>query len=230
MSPNPILEKTSVPAPRITLSDFSREILDRDYLIMEFLPGFSGRFEDAELGRHVREIHAIKGELFGYPERAAPTGQAWPALFSEYTGLILKDCLDCGIMEADEHAWFDEVYARNMGAVKDCEPCLLHLDLWTQNILTEDGRITAVLDFDRGLYGDPELEFAVLDTYGYSSAAFFNGYGQPRPDGSEAAVRQVLYIVYEFIKYAYIRNARGGSYGTGRHHLEQCQRLLGQLA
>jgi len=38
----------------------------------------------------------------------------------------------------------------------------------------------------RGLYCDPEFEFAVLDTYGYSSLEFFKGYGKPRPVDSKA--------------------------------------------
>ncbi|MHC4394956.1 MAG: fructosamine kinase family protein [Planctomycetota bacterium] len=108
-------------------------------------------------------------------------------------------------------------------------PCLIHLDLWTQNILTVNGRITAILDFDRGLYGDPELEFAVLDTYGYSSDEFFEGYGKPRTAGSKAQIRQRLYVVYELIKYAFIRTARGRSFSTGRSHVAQCKRILQEI-
>jgi fructosamine-3-kinase len=92
-----------------------------------------------------------------------------------------------------------------------------------------NGRITAILDFDRGLYGDPELEFAVLDTYGYSSDEFFEGYGKPRTAGSKAQIRQRLYVVYELIKYAFIRTARGRSFSTGRSHVAQCKRILQEI-
>jgi fructosamine-3-kinase len=101
--------------------------------------------------------------------------------------------------------------------------------LWSQNILTVNGRITAILDFDRGLYGDPELEFAVLDTYGHSTPEFFEGYGKPRSVSSKAQIRRKLYIVYELIKYAFIRTARGKSIPTGRRHVEQCKRILEEI-
>ena len=224
-----VKENTNVPVPEIVYHDFSREIIDRDYLIMEFLEGSSGRFDDRELGEYVRHIHAIRSDRFGYPERAAPTGTCWPDIFQTYVKLILRDCLSCGVIDKSEHDDFLSIYNKQGGVIGDVEPALLHLDLWSQNILTVNGRITAILDFDRGLYGDPELEFAVLDTYGYSTPEFFDGYGQSRPVDSKAQIRQRLYIVYELIKYAFIRVARGKSMPTGRSHVMQCKRILQEL-
>ena len=105
----------------------------------------------------------------------------------------------------------------------------MHLDLWSANILSDGCDITAILDFDRGLYGDPELEFAVLDTYGYGNPAFFEGYGIERPFNSMAQIRQRLYIVYELIKYAFIRLARGHSSSVSRNHVVECISLLKDL-
>ena len=224
-----VREQTDAPVPEIVHHDFSRRLIDRDFLIMEHLEGRSGPFDEAELGRYVRQIHAIESDEYGYPDRAAPRGKSWPALFQLYVRLILDDCLSCGVLDRAEHGQFLAVYDRHAGAIADTPPSLLHLDLWTQNILTIDGRITAILDFDRGLYGDPELEFAVLDTYGYSTPAFFEGYGKPRPADAKAQVRQRLYIAYELIKYAFIRTARGGRRATGRSHVEQCRRIVREL-
>jgi fructosamine-3-kinase len=224
-----IREHTDVPAPEIVFHDFSRDIIDRDYLFMEYLDGDSGPFDDRELGSYVRQIHAIESDKFGYPERAAPMGTSWPDIFQTYVKLILRDCLFCGVIDNSEHEYFLSVYDKQGVVIGDVKPSLLHLDLWSQNILTVNGRITAILDFDRGLYGDPELEFAVLDTYGYSTPEFFEGYGNPRPADSDAQIRQRLYIVYELIKYAFIRVARGRSMPTGRSHVAQCKRILQEL-
>lgn len=224
-----IRERTDVPAPEIVFHDFSRDVIDRDYLVMEYLRGSSGPFDERELGEYVRQIHAIESDKFGYPERAAPTGESWPDIFHTYVKLILRDCLSCGVIDNSEHEYFRSVYDKQGGVIGDVKPSLLHLDLWSQNILTVNGKITAILDFDRGLYGDPELEFAVLDTYGYSTPEFFEGYGKPRPVNSEAQIRQRLYIVYELIKYAFIRVARGKSMPTGRSHVVQCKRILQEL-
>jgi fructosamine-3-kinase len=224
-----IKEHTDVPVPEIVYHDFSRDVINRDYLIMEYLEGNSGPFDERELGEYVRQIHAIESEKFGYPERAAPTGTSWPEIFHMYVKLILRDCLSCGVIDNSEHEYFRSIYDRHRDVIGEVRPSLLHLDLWSQNILTVNGRITAILDFDRGLYGDPELEFAVLDTYGYSTPEFFEGYGKPRPDDSKAQIRQRLYIVYELIKYAFIRVARGRSMPTGRSHVMQCRRILEEL-
>jgi fructosamine-3-kinase len=224
-----VREYTDVPVPRIIYHDFSRRVINRDYLIMEFLEGNSGLFDEKELGRYVRQIHAIESDECGYPERAAPTGESWPDIFHSYVELIHNDCLSCGVMDNSEYRHFMLIYEKHRDAVAHVSPSLLHLDLWTQNILTVNGRITAILDFDRGLYGDPELEFAVLDTYGYSTPEFFEGYGEPRPVDSKAQIRQRLYIVYELIKYAFIRVARGKSMSTGRSHVVQCKRILEEL-
>lgn len=221
-----VREHTDVPVPEIVYYDFSQDVIERDYLIMEYLEGNSGFFDEKELGRYVRQIHAIKSDRCGYPERAAPTGENWPDIFYTYVELIFNDCLSCGVIDNDEYGHFLLIYDKHRNVITEVSPSLLHLDLWTQNILNVNGRITAILDFDRGLYGDPELEFAVLDTYGYSTPEFFKGYRKPRPVDSAAQIRRKLYIVYELIKYAFIRVARGKSMSTGRNHVAHCKRIL----
>ncbi len=224
-----VREHTGLPAPEIIYPDFSRESIDRDYLIMEYIEGEPGWFNEQELGRYVKQLHTITADRFGYPERAAPTGENWPDIFHTYVRLIFEDCLSCCVINKYEYEHFLSIYEQHWDVITDVEPCLLHLDLWHQNILTIDRKITAILDFDRGLFGDPELEFAVLDTYGYSSPEFFGGYGRLRPTDANAQIRQRRYIVYELIKYAFIRVARGKCMTTGRSHVTQCQKILKEI-
>jgi len=224
-----VRQYTDIPVPEIIYYDFSQDIIEQDWLVMEYLEGSPGFFDDGKLGGYVKQLHAIKGDVFGYPQRAAPTGENWPDIFNRYVELIFRDCLLCGVINNNEYDRFLSIYQKHRDVIVEVSPCLLHLDLWGQNILTVDGRITGILDFDRGLYGDTELEFAVLDTYGYSSDEFFEGYGKPRPVDSKAAIRQKLYIVYELIKYAFIRTARGGRISVGRSHVAQCKRILREI-
>ncbi len=60
---------TDIPVPEIVYHDFSRKDFDRDYLIMEKLPGTVGGYNLNELGRHIGQLHGIKQEegKFGYP-------------------------------------------------------------------------------------------------------------------------------------------------------------------
>ncbi len=47
------------------------------------------------------------------------------------------------------------------------------MDVWAQNILVDSmGNVSGLVDFDRALWGDPEIEFAVLNYCGISEPAF----------------------------------------------------------
>ena len=84
------------------------------------------------------------------------------------------------------------------------------MDVWAQNILADDrGRLTGLIDWDRACWGDPEIEFAVLDYCGISEPAFWEGYGAERDTSPEAEVRRVFYLLYEVQKYIVIRRVRG---------------------
>ena len=81
-------------------------------------------------------------------------------------------------------------------------PRLLHMDVWSQNILVDEmGTVTGLVDFDRALWGDPEIEFAVLDYCGISEPAFWNGYRTERDLSPSAQIRQQFYLLYEIQKY-----------------------------
>jgi len=68
------------------------------------------------------------------------------------------------------------------------------MDVWAQNILADDaGHLTGLLDWNRALRGDPEVEFAVLDYCGISEPAFWDGYGACRDQPKDAEVRRVFY-------------------------------------
>ncbi len=226
-----VQKQTDIPVPEIVYHDFSRNVFDRDYLIMEKLPGTVGGYDLEELGRYISRLHDIKQKegKFGYPCRRFDMGGRWRDVFLDCAHRIFHDCRRAGAVSTEEHDYFTSVYRSCESVFIDCEPCLLHLDLWRTNILTDSGRITGILDFDRGLYGDPELEFAVLDTYSSATEEFFEGYGRPRPCCEEAEVRRVLYLVYELIKYPFIRLARGGSESTAAEHVRECRSLIGAI-
>ena len=114
---------------------------------------------------------------------------------------------------------------------RDVPAALLHMDVWGQNILTSnDGRLTGLLDWDRALYGDPEIEFAVLDYCGISRPAFWEGYGTSRDESPEAGIRRIFYFLYELQKYNFIRRVRGGSAATGDQYRVQALQMAMRLA
>ena len=113
------------------------------------------------------------------------------------------------------------------------QPTLLHMDVWSQNILVDAaGNVTGLVDFDRALWGDVEIEFAVLDYCGISEAAFWEGYGQPREDTLSAKIRQQFYLLYEVQKYmpVYIwrRNNQTAAMGFKQQSFALAAQLLPQ--
>lgn len=224
-----IAEKTDVPLPKVLYYDFSKEFIKRDFLIMEFMIGEHSNFSLFELGRLVKKLHSVKADFFGYPNRNLPKKSSWKETFLFYVELIFNDCLQVGAITKEEYNWFLDKYYKYKNSIKEVLPVFLHLDLWSANILVKNGKINAILDFDRGMFGDPELEFAVLDTYGYATKEFFSGYGTPRPNDKDSMIRQRLYIVYELIKYTFIRLARRGLREVAKSFVRNCMSILNEI-
>jgi fructosamine-3-kinase len=96
------------------------------------------------------------------------------------------------------------------------------MDVWSQNILVDEtGRVTGLVDLDRALWGDPEIEFAVLDYCGISEPAFWRGYGRPRDTSFSAQIRARFYLLYEVQKYIVIRIWRRNDPARARDYKRQ---------
>ena len=122
-------------------------------------------------------------------------------------------------------------------ALPASEPApLLHMDVWAENILADsEGRLTGLIDWDRACWGDPEIEFAVLDYCGISTPGFWRGYAadgagrDPREGDGDAAVRRVFYLLYEVQKYIVIRIARNGNPAGAERYRQMARELAAQL-
>ena len=212
-------EKTLVPVPEIMAYDTSREVLDRDFILMERLPGTSlteatwvGQHGVSDVfrqvGRHLAEVHSLTADKYGYLGEHHPMAPqaTWREAFHVMWNKIIDDTVACrgyNPKEADKLRRlldrFEPVFRRGV------PPSLLHMDIWHQNILVDpDGRVTGIVDWDRALWGDPEIEFAVLDYCGVSVPEFWEGYGRPRDESPEAAIRNRFYLLYEVQKYILI--------------------------
>jgi fructosamine-3-kinase len=73
------------------------------------------------------------------------------------------------------------------------QPRLLHWDLWNGNVFVKDGMITAIIDWERALWGDELMEFYFR--YHEDSPGFHQGYGMPT-DSPNQRVRKKLYDLY----------------------------------
>lgn len=112
-------------------------------------------------------------------------------------------------------------------------PRLVELDLWAKNSMIRDGRIVAVLDHERAIYGDPLIEAGLtgLDFPFFGDPSdFMAGFGITELTESERT-RRCLYSLYRaviiVVENSYRTGADPGIAVFGREQLDVIMRALG---
>ncbi|MDO8587719.1 MAG: aminoglycoside phosphotransferase family protein [Armatimonadota bacterium] len=239
-----IRSRTSVPVPDILAYDKTREVVGRDFLIMERLPGRPlSDLDDLtpdlhnrilfQVGQALREIHGITADEYGYLGAHHPMKPQldWLDAFFIMWNSMISDIVDCGRYDEKESRMMRGLLDSNLQYFTRKTPSmLLHMDVWSQNILIDDeGNLTGLIDLDRALWGDPEIEFAILDYCGISEPAFWRGYGQERDTSIEAQRRNLFYLMYEIQKYIVIRQLRQNDAKGALRYKAQAMELAEQL-
>lgn len=167
--------------PQVVHTDFSREHVDGDVLIVSVLEGMPWNVlaeksvvrwdepvTERDRGAYFARLHTVIGPRFGYP--ALPTLQAdsWATAF----GLMLRAILD------DAARWEVDLPLDDMWALFEqhegelavvTRPHLIHMDVWQANVfLDQNSRIIGMLDTERAIFGDPLLDFVGADQMGFA--------------------------------------------------------------
>ena len=220
-----LLAETPVPVPPIIARDFSRSLIDRDYLLMPRLDGrplseapLSDSSRDSAMrqwGRHVAQIHGLTDPSgrFGYlGEHQCMESQAtWREAFAMMYRKELDDIVACGVYDRATADRGIALLEANLDRFEHCRAsCLMHGDLWVTNLMVApDGRVTGVIDFDRACWGDVEWDLAIAEYCGVTRPPFWEGYGtQVQTHAGDAAVRRLFYLLYEHQKYIVISMSR----------------------
>jgi aminoglycoside phosphotransferase (APT) family kinase protein len=237
--------RTTIPVAEIYAYDDSRTLIDHSYMLMERLPGsplsekpsISTRFYDRvlhQVGGCLRQMHAITAEQYGYLGAHHPMvpQPSWMEAFRAMWNALLDDVYRAGGYTAEEVGTMRNLLNAYQALFeRPVEASLLHMDVWSQNILVDErGTVTGLVDMDRALWGDPEIEYAVLDYCGISEPAFWKGYGQQRDFSQAAQVRQRFYLLYEVQKYIVIHLLRRDDPMGARRYREQSLQLAMPLA
>lgn len=233
--------QTEIPVPEVFGFDNSLTLVERDYILMSWLPGRPltemGQVDFdhvlRQIGRYLRQAHALRGEQYGYvgAHRPMEPQGSWVEAFEVMWQKLVDDVAAVGYYDEEERAFLLTLFAQYRSFFdRPLAASLLHMDVWHQNILVDaQGTVTGLLDWDRALWGDPEIEFAVLDYCGLSEAAFWEGYGRARDDSAEARIRQVFYLLYELQKYIVIYHGRNHEPQRAAEKKEQVVRLVRQV-
>jgi len=203
----PWLANISPFLPRITGTDFTHTICPRVAVLSEFIEGdnwddvmptLTSAQNDAlwrELATILSRVHATPAPHFGWTHPAAPHARWSDFILGNIRGL-LADCRRLGVPDTEARAWFAQA-ERCIPALDEIKtPRVLHGDPWPKNVLirraTAGGgaRIAALLDHERGLFGDPLSEWVF---HGCDfPPVFWEAYG-PRPTDPAALIRANLY-------------------------------------
>ena len=227
-----LLEKISVPVAPIITYDDSLQHIDRDFIVMERLLGRP--ISDVscncarvleQVGDFLRQTHSQTADTYGYigEHRPMEPQNRWVDAFHTMWNRLIDGIVDVGHYSESESAMFRDLLDRHL-TLFDCDihSSFLHMDVWAENILVDDNNtVTGLVDWDRALWGDPDIEFAVLDYCGISEPAFWNGYGTVRDTSTEVRVRQVFYLLYELQKYIIIRQGCGNDSTRARQYKQQ---------
>jgi aminoglycoside phosphotransferase (APT) family kinase protein len=184
----PHFSKISHLVPEIILSDFSHQMIDRDFMFQTFLEGERwSEIEDLcseqelelwrQCGKITRSIHQTQGDHFGFPfpgMRFAKWSQTVIHCFEKINQSLI-------FHEINNNDFLNilELLKTNASLLdKDQTPQLLHGDLWTFNLLVDRSQknvIVGVIDVDRAWWGDPRADWII----------FLLSIRKPKPDWQE---------------------------------------------
>ncbi len=218
-----VRRKTEIPVAEIVFYDDDHDIMESDLLLMKRLPGLAASeatfLTDTlwdsvllQVGHFLRELHSVTEACFGYCGEHRPMQPqiSWTKAFKVMWKKMIDQIVAMGAYSREQGERLEFSFEEHQEIFNHVSKAsLLHMDIWAQNILVDDdGKVTGLLDWDRALWGDPEIEFAVLDYCGISSDSFWQGYGQERPASEKAEKRHAFYMLYEVQKYIIIQGLR----------------------
>jgi Ser/Thr protein kinase RdoA (MazF antagonist) len=243
-----LLRQHGLPALQVLDVDLSRCLCPWDYEVLEEAPGKSLRDFDhddslltphlVDLGRTVAQLHQIPAEGFGLLAVDSPGPNArgsWPS-WQDYVcqnlDNHLRTCLDLDAINLSEsHAIHCLFTARNPPWA-DCAPRLLHGDLGNHNIFVHEDRISALIDWEDCLAGDPIYEVAFWATFHPERRheAFLQGYRSVRALPGDFEERFWLYFLRVALAKTVLRHRLGLRDVPGRPPASlRIQRALGRL-
>jgi fructosamine-3-kinase len=201
-----------IPAPRLLTFDTSRTIIARDYMFTE---KFSGKplnkikenisskaiqSIEKEIGFYAARMHAQKGDAFGYfGDGPGCCSQSWREAFLAFIDALLRDGAALDVQLPLDFSQLHDLFhqfAATLEAIT--QPSLVHWDMWAGNIfvIPENGtyRVEGIIDWERALWGDPEIETAMCCKF--YGRTFYEGYGRDLLAGDDAKIRQCMYRLY----------------------------------
>lgn len=178
-----------IPVPYIYAHDETGTLIDSEYFIMEYIEGtplnkIKGDLPseevaqiDEQLGYYNRLLNEITGERFGYYVQAEGFSRLWRSSFHRIILDVLADGKDAGVKLPVSYEDIEQAIEQHLDSLEEVlTPALIHWDLWDGNVFVKDGKVTALIDFERSMWADPLMEHYF--SHFSNTEAFQRGYGK----------------------------------------------------
>ncbi|WP_181909415.1 phosphotransferase family protein [Paenibacillus taihuensis] len=215
-----MMKSAGIPVPEVHVFDNSHDHLPYEILITSKMPGIDvwKALETApdeskikmayDSGVLLAQIHGIGRDKFG--ELALSSNNkydSWQQYLEEGMKQRTDRCLKLGILNPEEAERYVYVYKRAHRLFRGISTAsLVHNDYHFANMLCADGEITAILDMEWSISGDPEFDFKSLsfkdeltDT-SVMQKAFLTGYSTLRKLSPLFEIKQLYYQLFETVE------------------------------
>lgn len=219
-----------VPVPHVVHTDVSRQRCPLRFQVMEFRPEpnlntYHQRGEldltavPRQLGQHLRRLHGIPLPGFGFMNTAVLAAEGrLQGLDSDYPAYFGK-CLDQHLAYLGEHQLLPDstlaeirgVFAAQAPRLCLAQGVLVHRDLALWNVLGTPAAITAIVDWDDAVSGDPADDLGMLACF-YDEAFLaevLTGYWDRTPSPPDFAARMWLHTLRNMLWKTKIRHSLG---------------------
>jgi fructosamine-3-kinase len=178
------LRQEGLPVPSVYKVDISREKVSFDYQLSAEATGSTLKSFDIEgqkqeehllfeLGSLLAKLHHVSTRKFGLLDiRCILDGRECEGLlqtWSEYVFLKLEDhlktCFEIGAISLEDRKKIESIFEKMQPRLDCAEPALLHGDLSNSNVFSDGRCVTALVDWEDCLSGDPLFDIASWGTF-----------------------------------------------------------------
>lgn len=199
-----------------------------------------------EIGRTFAQIHQIEAEggglinvrSLGPPNPASlyltPRGlhSDWRSYIRTRLSEHIQTCVQIGAMDSSEARTTEAHFSKASALLSDAPLRLLHGDPGHHNVFSDGRKITAIIDWEDALAGDPIFDIAYWGTFVRDEmrARFLEGYVTIEKLPSDFEDRYWLYYLRIALSKTVHRHRFGTKDRSGRPASQRIQKALSNLA
>lgn len=208
------LADVGLPSLQVYALELSRRHAPFEFMITDLAPGKSlttmgdAVMDDPKrlsaIGGAMREWHDIPAKGAGLlnldtlgTERPCGVHSSWYEYLTFNLDYHLNRCASLGAIDARTARQVQDWFDHYENEFEDRPACLLHSDTGNHNVFMEDMRVSAIVDWEDAMAGDPYYDIAFWATFHPTRRwlPFLQGYGIADPSAPEFAVPFTLYFL-----------------------------------